>query len=344
MQAEKLFDYVRAAWSAENTEGSQPLRFDLQNLGDRLRSENQPGYLTEMACEHAGATGESIDLLVIDGIRNLGEIEWLRQKFGYRFYLFAVNEAWEIRWERSKKRYEEDDRTIEDFTLDDSRDQDEEVAYGQQVQLCVDEADVILANNDQLRPATMAARLGAEVGPLVRLVAGLERRYPTPEENLMNLAYGASNTSFCLKRQVGAVIVSPEDEEPISLGYNENPHGEKPCIHAYGECFRDMVRNDFFTEAHASKLKCPSCGMALGLLDDGPPWKCSGCDADVEKVFFQDRAMSVCTAIHAEARAINNARSQNLQGSTLYTTTFPCFLCAEKIINAGISKVVSAEP
>ncbi len=34
----------------------------------------------------------------------------------------------------------------------------------------------------------------------------------------------------------------------------------------------------------------------------------------------------------------------SLQGATLFVTTFPCALCAKKIVNCGISKVVFGEP
>ena len=53
--------------------------------------------------------------------------------------------------------------------------------------------------------------------------------------------------------------------------------------------------------------------------------------------------MKWCTALHAEERAIITAGGRDIQGATLYTTTFPCTLCAEKIIHAGIRDVVYVE-
>jgi deoxycytidylate deaminase len=58
---------------------------------------------------------------------------------------------------------------------------------------------------------------------------------------------------------------------------------------------------------------------------------------------FPDRAMSLCTALHAEEMAILNASGRNLKGCLMYTTTFPCFTCAQKIVNVGIGKVVYVE-
>lgn len=53
--------------------------------------------------------------------------------------------------------------------------------------------------------------------------------------------------------------------------------------------------------------------------------------------------MKWCTALHAEERALINAGDRDLSQSTLYTTTFPCMLCAEKIIHAGIRDVIYVE-
>ena len=53
--------------------------------------------------------------------------------------------------------------------------------------------------------------------------------------------------------------------------------------------------------------------------------------------------MSLCTAVHAEVAALLAAGSRS-RGATLYTTTFPCFQCAEKITYAGVKYVVYNEP
>lgn len=68
--------------------------------------------------------------------------------------------------------------------------------------------------------------------------------------------------------------------------------------------------------------------------------------SDNIKKIFPLKDLYDCQAVHAEENAIlNSARfgSANLSGSTLYTTTFPCFLCVKKIISADIKKVVFLE-
>jgi deoxycytidylate deaminase len=53
--------------------------------------------------------------------------------------------------------------------------------------------------------------------------------------------------------------------------------------------------------------------------------------------------MQLCTAIHAEERAILSLNGRDARGGTLYTTTFPCFQCARKVIDHGIKTVVYVE-
>lgn len=44
--------------------------------------------------------------------------------------------------------------------------------------------------------------------------------------------------------------------------------------------------------------------------------------------------------VHAEKNAILNGNGVNLKGTTIYTSQFPCNICAQAIIQVGIKKVV----
>jgi dCMP deaminase len=48
-----------------------------------------------------------------------------------------------------------------------------------------------------------------------------------------------------------------------------------------------------------------------------------------------------CEAIHAEQNALLYSNQILIKGSTIYTSTTPCFNCAKLIISAGIVRVVS---
>lgn len=53
----------------------------------------------------------------------------------------------------------------------------------------------------------------------------------------------------------------------------------------------------------------------------------------------------LCRAIHAEQNAIIQAATSgiSIEGGILYSTTFPCILCAKMLINAGVREIYFAE-
>lgn len=343
---------LRSEWKRVNGD-KDPERRALQELGDELRQKNRAGVLAELAVQEVERDGREHGRIVFDGIRNLGEIDYLRERFGHRFLLFALECPKSHRWERLQPKYEKRGLTQEDFSADDKRDKDEEVAYGQQVQLCVDRSDVLITNDDEVTQQKLRHKLT----DYVKLVTGEEPRYATPMETLMNFAYSASHGSKCLKRQVGAVLVAarPGEMGPIvGTGFNENPPQTAACVDeptygadvakgVRGSCYRDILRYESFVELSSLKRLCPVCGTQIAAPAKTPPWRCTKCGAHLEDYFWPERAMSWCTAIHAEVAALISAGHRAAR-TTLYTTTFPCFQCAEKIAQAGVNAVVFTEP
>jgi deoxycytidylate deaminase len=336
----RLSDAIRDRWRAEHGD-REPLRGELQRLGDSMRFEGGASVLVDEALK--GVVGHT-NLLVIDGIRNTNEVRALEERFGYHFFLMGIMASAEERWSRLGQEYSDDKRTQVDFVLDDERDRNEEINSGQQVELCLDRSDVFINNEGTLGP------LFEKVIAHVDLLSGAKVRPPNIDEIHMNLAYGASHSSKCIKRHVGAVVVDPQGQV-IGTGYNENPLGTKPCIEEpeYDfTCYRDIVRNEHFANLAVRGTRCPACGEPLSG-DKGPPWRCNSCarknpsvKTNLENLFFPDRALNWCTAIHAEVWALKTA-GDRAKGGTLFTTAFPCFQCAEQIIHAGISEVVYTE-
>lgn len=70
-------------------------------------------------------------------------------------------------------------------------------------------------------------------------------------------------------------------------------------------------------------------GMPIGCSDDRLPW-------DNEGSPLMTKYLYVC---HAELNAILNS-GNDLHGSKLYTTLFPCNECAKAIIQSGIQDVI----
>lgn len=348
---------IREEWEKLKPEQA-PTRKELQLLGNHLRkTAGDPGYLAARNIQLLREDKEqSFSRIVFDGIKNLGEIETLKEEFGRNFYLMSLECPPSQRWERLQKLYEENGLSFVNFNEDNERDRREEYSTGQQVELCVDKADVLLTNDADVSLDALKEKLINTI----RLVTGETPRYAEPVEIYMNVAYSAAHASKCLKRQVGAVIVeaAPGSKgDIVGHGFNENPTGTDPCVEEReygadpeqgipGKCFRDIVRLESFVQLAQRKGRCPNCGEVLAEpTNETPPWLCNNnkCNVDLEDFFWPERAMTLCTAIHAEVAAIMSA-GKRARGGTLYTTAFPCFQCAEKIIHAGIKNIVFTEP
>jgi len=329
-------------------------RQNLQALGNEIRRErNDPGALARIAIQRLDSLGETNDKVVLDGIRNVGEIEVLRELFGHSCYTIALECPANQRFDRLQPIYGNDARALDRFRTDNENDRDQENPFGQQVALCVDLADVLVINDN----AVTQTELRRKLLDFVSVITGESPRYPTPTEILMNFAYSASHASKCLKRQVGAVIVSAEPGkigEVTGQGFNENPQPTAPCVEeprygadpsrrVPGRCYRDIVRTESLAGLARERRGCPSCGARMRQPADEPPWNCHSCGVNLEGFFWPERAMTLCTAVHAEVAAIMTA-GRSARGGTLYTTTFPCFQCAEKITQAGIRWIVFTEP
>ena len=343
-------------WQRQQMEAGQgpldtPTRTVLQDIGDEMRRERR-SYWVERAIERVDAQKSPVDHVVIDGIRNPGEVEWLRARFK-RFFLIGVDAHPSQRWTRLVVTSEWRDFTKADFDEISSRDAEAPEDYGQRVQQCMDLADFLIANDRDYQTARKARHaLLAKAQDFLRLCSGPSRR-PSDQEFFMHLAYGAASGSACLKRNVGAVIVRPGDEKHIALdrdpltqvskvvglGFNENPDWMKPCYLHYEMCYRDIWRKATWEASGFSR--CPHCGGNAAHLKW--PYRCEGCKRSLLHSMFPERAMTRCTAIHAEVRAIQSAQT-DLAGCHMYATTMPCFLCAEEILQAGISHVVYFEP
>lgn len=336
-----LADELKLEWSARYDD-QRPVRSDLQWLGDELRHSDGSAVLVERALRRSGI---NLSLpIVIESIKNVGEIAYLREVFGYRAIVIAVQSEIETRVSRASEKYAAVGLDRDHIAEDDQRDRNEEVEYGQQVELCMDLADIVILNTS----VTTDARYLQKVDELISLVEGTADRGLTNVEIYMHAAYSLARSSKCLKRHVGAVLVDSLDQL-VAGGFNENPTGTAPCVEEpeYGfQCHRDIVRRDHFENLARRGARCPVCGIMLSG-SDGPPWRCESCyssgrKTNLETFFFPDRAMSWCTAVHAEVRAIL-AAGEKARGSTLYTTTFPCMQCAEKIVQSGIAGIVYTE-
>ncbi len=345
----KMSDAIREELEAKGEtieKGTHDWRKKLQDHGNMRRQENLC-YWMERLHEKVNAASLNQDTpVVIDGIRNHGEVRALRASWP-NFFLVAMCADKEHRWQRVKDDYGGDQ---EEFERDDRRDQNEGPEWGQSVQRCVDEADYVCFNNEQ-HLITTRDRGGGKQSDTRKIGKDLkgrtedflplmnkdpEARAARPEEIQIAAAYALSHASGCLKRHVGAVITIDHDglELPISTGYNENPASVIPCVET-GDCFKDECMRSLFEALQV--VFCPSCGERIESPTDET--RCGKCGQRIRDWLYPTRGMELCTAIHAEERAIRSLGDRSAKGGKLYVTTFPCFQCARMILDADISEV-----
>ena len=120
---------------------------ELQDIGNELREKFGLGILAKRTLGLLGEGGNKN--FVIDGIRNLGEIEELAKNKD--FVLIAVDAPQKIRFERliARKRAS-DPKTFQDFLIMDKRDLGEGNESGQQVAKCIENADYKIYNHGNL--------------------------------------------------------------------------------------------------------------------------------------------------------------------------------------------------
>lgn len=317
-------------------------RKKLQDIGNEFRDQD-PTYWAKKAIDSINDDND----VVIDGIRNKAEVDAFRQQFFQMFFLIGIHAAPEIRQERLvNTKY---DGNLKAFLRDDKRDTNEDLDNGQQVEKCMLASDYIVVNETDFgSKVTQHDKLFEELRADLDLMRNIDKpntgatfqRPPTPEETYMATAFAQSHASQCLKRHVGAVIVDIEDRA-LSLGYNENPIGMEPCRTLYQYCFKDIDMEKKLEDLR--DIHCPQCGTKIDELTK--PWDCTNpeCDANLKTHFFPDRNMVLCTAIHAEERAIRSLGDRSATGGTIYSTTCPCFQCARYIVDAEIKRVVYVE-
>ncbi len=307
---------------------------ELQNFGDELREEHGTNYLAKRICDRIEEEYKNDNTIrwAVDSIRNPGEVRELRE-FSTRFFLMGVNADKEIRWERVKDKSYNGDRN--EFETNDSNDTGEyNEKYGQRVADTFYESDIVVTNNMHI-DAPGSAVFDEFAGPIKKYIEfteePLSKKTPIKaSEALMAMAYSASQRSSCLKRKVGAIIAD-EHGNVISSGFNEVPADDKPCNDKYKMCYREYWRERF------SKMLEEETKVTEADRDRISEWART-------ELKMLDR----CRALHAEENAILNLARKGWAGSlntcTLYTTTYPCKMCAHKIVAIGLKEIIYLEP
>lgn len=282
----------------------------------------------------------------IDSIKHIDEYNLLRIVYNNMFYMIGILCPEKIRFERVKKDY---DVNPEELKILFDRDKKEDLDSGQQALKVLQEADIFLRNiSSEISNDSIERHVDLILGdPYIR---------PTTDEFGMFTAQAAARQSGCISRQVGASIFS-KDNDIISTGCNDAPIFGGGHFTNIG-VVTDKKLQDNRCCSLKSDEKCKNTEELNKILEDIKKivkeeiGDIKNIDSDKlsDTIFKNTRLKSLIEfskAVHAEMDAITTAArngSNSLKGATLYSTTFPCHLCATNIIATGIEKVYYIEP
>lgn len=303
--------------------GEELKRSALQEYGNQLREKDASFLAKEL--DQSIISKHSEKNYVVESIRNPAEINYFRNKYP-EFILIGVFADYDVRWERVKGTY---NNSKDSFDADEQRDQGLlQPDHGQRISDCFFESDLIISNNDTIICSPDNENfdnMSKKIEAYLKALNNPSSSNPTLVETLMAAAYTSGRRSRCYKRKVGAVIADKYDRI-ISSGFNGVPVGLKECKSSLGMCYRDTKREELGKRISAQ----------LNVEDKNA----------ADTVRKNIKLLELCRALHGEESAILNlvGRGVDLTDSTMYVTTYPCNLCANKIVQARIKKVVYFEP
>jgi deoxycytidylate deaminase len=361
----------------------------LQDLGDRLRAEYGGYAVASLAVREIiakrgeYAPGLSKRAFIVESIKHDEEVDLLRRVYGESLRLLGVHSERSTRELRlvgaevSDAKYRGADRD-EVIKFIDRDENDAKKRHGQHVRNAFYLADYFLDNN---KYSQNSENLTADLKRFVDLVLGAGLVRPTIHERAIYHAHAAALQSSCLSRQVGAVLVSADDEV-VATGTNDAPmygggvysEGVRPDnrCHAWvwdpdGEkfkgCHNDRKKEALRSEIGAWLASNLSEELALvahpvlgGSLDMAAKARressvrikeyLSGANSNLKGMPGIKDIIEYSRAIHAEMDAILSAARSGVstKSSTLYCTTYPCHNCARHLVSAGVSRVYYIEP
>jgi len=294
---------------------------------------------------------------IFRSLKHPDELETLRRIYGPAFFAIAAYAPHDARRDalaqriaasygetQSSKYFSEAERLM-------LRDMEEaSLPYGQNVRRTYHRADVFV---DTTSREVMASSLNR----FVELIFGNTLQTPTRSEYAMFHAKASALRSAELGRQVGAAISRPNGDI-VAVGTNEVPRfggglywcDDKPDMREFvlGYDSNDRNKKNLIAD---TLMRLQKAGW---LTPDKLDLDCERLVAEAsegEKPLFPAESaigsvIEYGRAVHAEMAAIVDAarRGVSIADCIMFTTTFPCHLCARHIVAAGIKKLIYIEP
>jgi cytidine deaminase len=332
----------------------------LMDIGDALRSKYGKDIIAHMAVAEISrlrglAEVPSRNAFVITSLKRVDEVKSLRKVYGTHLILLGVTSpavdreqflAGRLRDEFPSARADEIAKMASGIVTRDA--QDDLDASGQQMRKTFSHSDAIV-------DFRTVPEMSKNVARIVDLLFGRSFITPTVDEQGINFASAARLRSADPGRQVGAAVVDMNGEL-IVTGCNDVPRpgggqywaGDDPDLRDFSlgwdsnNKLKMSLLIDLISRLGAKGILSAKSSrqspkdLAAEALSDG------GALADAQ---FKD-LLEFGRVAHAEMAAIATAarRGVPLAGSTMFTTTYPCHLCARMILAAGIARVVYVHP
>lgn len=208
--------------------------------------------------------------------------------------------------------------------------------------------------------ASINCSLNDQIERIYKIIFSNPHISPLKDEYGMYMADAAALRSRDLSRQVGACILNKEGSV-IAVGCNEVPkafggtywEGEKNDNRDFqlGIDSNYMYRNRMLYELFSTLTDLEESILTTDFKDKVMAKGKEGVVnfiSNNESQLKNTRLMNIIEfgrSNHAEIDAISSAarNGYSVKGSILYTTVFPCHLCARYIINAGIEQIIFIE-
>lgn len=217
---------------------------DLQDIGNELREGLGLGILAKKTLEKLRGVKD----IVIDGIRNPGEIEELKKQ---NAVIIAVDAPQKQRFERLIKRARfSDPKNWDDFIRMEQRDTGiGEANSGQQTSKCMEIADFRVINNGTLE------ELKTKIEYLLLKILSEEKNKegvkiyirPSWDEYFMEICKTVAKRATCDRGRSGCVIV--KNKHILVTGYVGSPKGIPHCDEI-GHQFKKTIHEDGSTSQH----------------------------------------------------------------------------------------------
>jgi len=376
----KIISIINKCNSFQEWNRESERKKELQKFGRCLRKiklfKNIPpvfniAYIVDRFISTQMKKSNRIKIFVIDALRNPFEIEYFRNKYN-QFYLFSILAEKSTREKRLKRLGFSPDEIKEVQIIETKEPKSEEELYEQNINFCIVKGDIFINNNYDNALDLLKYQLGKYLALILK--PGLVT--PTKDEMYMQLAFSARNMSGCISRQVGAVVIG-EDGYIRGVGWNNPPEKFIPCLYRTLEDLRNNPNDSLFSEFEKSIefIKAAEEFKKRENYLDNQPF----CFKDIEnnrrfnenikkiekeiknskvsknikrqilniiKKHIKYRDPSRERALHAEENAFLQASKVGgapLINGTLYSTAFPCQLCAKKSRQLFISRIVYIE-